>query len=157
MFFTITESNFTLPALDGDVNRLSKLLSKTDVDALDSSGYSSLHYASRAGHLEVVKLLVARGANVNLLTRNNRSSSLHRASQMGKIAVVTYLLQNGANSDLQDSDGCTALHRAAIANHTNICKLLISHNHLLLHIPDSRNRLPKDCCSDLTLQTLLDV
>ncbi|XP_046634566.1 ankyrin repeat domain-containing protein 39-like [Daphnia pulicaria] len=88
-------------ALDGDLNRLSKLLQKMNADAVDTSGYSSLHYASRAGHLEV-------------------SSPLHRACQQGHLLVVKFLLQNGADAGLQDSDGCTPLHRAALANRTDI-------------------------------------
>ncbi len=143
-------------ALDGDLNRLSKLLQKMNADAVDTSGYSSLHYASRAGHLEVVKYLVAHGANVNFSTRSNQSSPLHRACQQGHLLVVKFLLQNGADAGLQDSDGCTPLHRAALANHTDVCQLLISHNPQLAHISDLRSRLPKDCCSSATLKQLLN-
>lgn len=128
---------------------------KFKADAVDTSGYSSLHYASRAGHLEIVKCLVAHGADVNLRTRGNQSSPLHRASQQGHTVVVEFLLRNGADSGLRDSDGCTSLHRAALANHTEVCKLLLSHNPHLVQIFDSRNRLPQDCCSSVALQKLL--
>ena len=147
---------FVSTALDGDLNRLSMLLQKVKADAVDSSGYSSLHYASRAGHLEVVKYLVAHGANVNLPTRSNQSSPLHRACQQGHLLVVKFLLQKGADAGSQDSDGCTPLHRAALANHADICQLLISQKPQLAHVSDSRSRLPKDCCSSATLKQLLN-
>ena len=143
-------------ALEGDLHRLSKLLLKFKADAVDTSGFSSLHYASRAGNLEIVKFLVDHGANVNLLTRSNRSSPLHRASQQGHRAVVEYLLQSGADSGMQDADGCTPLHRAALANHSEICLLLVNHNPHLVQILDSRSRLPQDCCSSSTLRKLLN-
>lgn len=142
-------------ALNGDLNRLSRLLQNIKADALDTSGYSSLHYASRAGHLEVVKFLIARGADVNLPTRNNQSSPLHRASQQGHLLVVKFLLDRGADPGLRDNDGCTPLHRAALADHTDVCQLLISHNPRLAQVSDTRCRFPKDCCSSATLKKLL--
>lgn len=138
------------------MTRLIKLLQKVDVNITDTSGYCALHYASRAGHLNVVKYLVEHGANVNLLTRGNQSSSLHRACQQGHTAVVAFLLRSGAEAGFRDSDGSTPLHRAASANHADICKILITHSPYLLQILDSRGRTPKDCCSDVALQKVLD-
>ena len=146
--------HFFLSALEGDIHRLSKLLKKINVDVVDSSGYSSLHYASRAGRLDIVKCLVENGANVNLLTRGNQSSPLHRASQQGHADVVEYLLKNGAIVTLKDSDGFTPLHRAVLGNHNRVCKLLVSYDPNLIHVRDSKGRLPKDCCSSPDLEKL---
>ena len=49
-------------ALEGDLHRLTHLLRKESADVLDSAGYSSLHYASRAGHLDIVKYLLSAGS-----------------------------------------------------------------------------------------------
>ncbi|KAK4004978.1 hypothetical protein OUZ56_006704 [Daphnia magna] len=142
-------------ALNGDLDRLSKLLQNIKADTLDTSGYSSLHYASRAGHLKVVKYLVTHGADVNLPTRSNQSSPLHRASQQGHLAVVKFLLDRGADSGLRDIDGCTPLHRAALADRADVCQFLISRNPQLTQVSDALCRLPKDCCSSTALKKLL--
>lgn len=143
-------------ALEGDIDRLSKLLKKTNVDIVDSSGYSPLHYASRTGSLQTVKYLVESGANVNLLTRGNLSSPLHRASQQGHSEVVEYLLKNGANASLQDLDGLTALHKAVLGNHARVINLLLSHCPSLVLIRDAKGRLPKNCSPSLDVQNLLN-
>jgi len=61
-------------ALYGDVDKLSHLLNKGTftADSLDSSGYSALHYAARAGHIEIVRYLHSVGANINLPTRSGQ-------------------------------------------------------------------------------------
>ena len=55
---------FPILALEGDLPRLTHLLKKGTVcaDSLDSAGYSPLHYASRAGHVDIVKYLISAGA-----------------------------------------------------------------------------------------------
>lgn len=45
---------------------------------MDKSGYTALHYASRNGHLDMCKLLVGKGANVNALTKLGKVSALQR-------------------------------------------------------------------------------
>ena len=51
-------------ALEGDLKRLTHLLKNGTVcaDVLDSAGYSPLHYAARAGHVDIVKYLISAGA-----------------------------------------------------------------------------------------------
>lgn len=62
-----------------DISRVKDLINKNkDVDIEDKSGYTALHYASRNGHLEMCKLLISNGANVNALTRCGKVSALHR-------------------------------------------------------------------------------
>lgn len=116
-------------ALEGDLSRLRHLLSRPyySVDKLDSSGFTPLHYAARAGHLDIVRFLHSNGCNVNLATRSGHSTALHRAAAQGHIEIVRYLILNGADSSLKDSDGLTALQRAEQKSHTAVCKLLISH------------------------------
>lgn len=149
-----------IAALSGDLNHLRKNFernTKLDVDILDSSGYSSLHYASRAGHLDIVNYLTSNGANVNLGTRANHSTPLHRASQQGHLPVVKYLLEHGADPHVLDCRGKSALHLAASENRADVCKLLVSSNPALKNVMDSNNQKPLDCTSDVNLKGILSI
>lgn len=149
----------SVSALEGDLQRLKKLLSgkESQVDMTDSSGYTPLHYAARAGHREVVEYLIQLGADVNFPTRANRCTALHRASQQGHLDIVTILLKSGARADVQDADGCTPLHRAALAGDERICQLLKQYSPNLVHIHDNHHRLPKDCSQSPGLQSMLSM
>ncbi|XP_018915889.1 palmitoyltransferase Hip14 isoform X2 [Bemisia tabaci] len=100
-------------ALDGDINRVRKLLQKgISIDGLDSGGYTALHYAARAGHLSVCELLIDAGAAIDSQTRAGRATPLHRAVSAGKEDVVMLLLKHGANPGIKDADGNTCFERA---------------------------------------------
>lgn len=147
-------------ALAGDLDQLRKVLERNTrlhIDVLDSSGYSSLHYASRAGHLDVVKYLVSQGANVNLGTRANHTTPIHRASQQGHLSIVKYLLEHGADVHVLDCRGKTALHLAASENRVEVCKLLIDSHPTLKFIVDMNNQRPQDCTNDVNLRGILSI
>ena len=60
------------------------------------------------GDLEIVKLLIANGANVN--QKNVRgATALMAAAIDGTASVVRYLLEQGADVNARDKDGTTAL------------------------------------------------
>lgn len=62
-------------------------------------GNTALHIASLAGRLEVVKLLVEKGAEINVQSQNG-FTPLYMASQEGHSEVVKYLLARGGNQNL---------------------------------------------------------
>ncbi|KAL0123619.1 hypothetical protein PUN28_005854 [Cardiocondyla obscurior] len=102
-------------ALEGDVDRVNKLLRKgVFVDATDSAGYTALHYATRAGHIDVCEILLNHGAKVDACTRGMKATPLHRAASKGHVQIVELLLRHGATSNLKDEDSRTALHRAIL-------------------------------------------
>ena len=53
-------------ALEGDVEKVSQLLNEGyQPDPFDGLGSTPLHYAAKRGHLDVMRLLLAAGADVN--------------------------------------------------------------------------------------------
>jgi hypothetical protein len=68
---------------------------KYSADKSYADGMTALMYAAGLGNLEIIKLLVDRGANVNLRA-NNGSTAASIASQNGQPEIYTYLKEHGA-------------------------------------------------------------
>jgi outer membrane protein assembly factor BamB len=87
-------------ARDGDTAGITAALgSGADVNAKSRYDVTPLIFAASSGRLEAVKLLVARGANVNAQDTFYRARAAEMAITNGHRDVALYLLQNGANGD----------------------------------------------------------
>jgi len=98
----------------GRLDMVAYLLSQPEIciDCQDDLSFTALLEASSRGHLEVVDLLLRRGANVNL-PANGGVTPLMLASARGQAAVVGRILQEGnIKVDAQNLAGQTALHWA---------------------------------------------
>lgn len=73
----------------GELAEVEKSLANgTDVNTADEEGYSALHAAAENGYLDVVKLLVEKGADVQHKTQY---TALELAEMAGNDDVVAYL------------------------------------------------------------------
>jgi len=82
--------------------------------------------AASAGHLDVVKLLVERGADVNL-KGEAWYTPLHCAAYYGHLDVAKFLLEHGADITPFKAQGHnTALHSAASGGHIEMAKLFVA-------------------------------
>jgi prolyl 4-hydroxylase len=68
--FTLRQTDLHIAAAHGNVERVKQLLESPycDINAKDENGWEPLHEAVHGGHLEVTKLLLARGANLSSRT-----------------------------------------------------------------------------------------
>lgn len=87
-------------------------------------GAPPLWCAAAAGHLEIVKLLTDRGANVNSTTKTN-STPLRAACFDGHFEIVQYLVQHGADIEVANRHGHTCLMIACYKGHYKIAKYLM--------------------------------
>lgn len=81
------------------------LASGGNANVTDAGGYSALAAASENNHLEIVKLLIAHGANVNY--KNGIHTALSLAKAAGHKEVVEFLISKGGKVVLNmsiDSD-----------------------------------------------------
>jgi ankyrin repeat protein len=86
-----------LAAIAGDVDAVRRLLELGfAVDSLDPQGCSALLRAAGGGHLAVVDLLLARGADPQCAARTG-ATPLSAAVSMRQSAIVNALLQAGAD------------------------------------------------------------
>jgi hypothetical protein len=67
-----------------------------DIDVKTNDGWTMLMYAAQAGNLNMVKLLIAKKAKVNLRTGGVGASAASLAYDKGEIETYNYLKANGA-------------------------------------------------------------
>ncbi|EXU98136.1 ankyrin repeat protein, partial [Metarhizium robertsii] len=84
---------------------------------------NALQAASFRGHLEIVKLLLDKGADVNA-QGGLYGTTLHAASSGGHLEIVQLLLDKGADVNAQGGEYGTALQGASSRGHLEIVQLL---------------------------------
>jgi len=80
--------------------------------------------AAANGHLDVVKLLIENGADVNL-KGEAWYGPLHAAASKGYIEVVKILLENGADVNIFQQN--KPLHNVAMNGHIEVAEILLAH------------------------------
>jgi len=80
-----------------------------NINARSSGGFTPLLFATQQNDLDSVRLLLAKGANLNHATEEY-GNALTVASASGHEALGLFLLEQGAEPDRPDAHGVTALH-----------------------------------------------
>ncbi|CAN0018063.1 unnamed protein product [Lampetra planeri] len=68
---------------------------------------SALHLAAKNGHVDIIRMLILAGVDVNRQTRVG--TALHEAALYGKTEVVRLLIESGVNVHIRNSYNQTAL------------------------------------------------
>jgi hypothetical protein len=88
-----------------------------------------LHFAALIGHVEIARLLLQNGAEVNAKNIVG-STPLHWAAIQGHVDILHLLVENGADLEAQNNSGWRALHNAAYNGHSPFIQELISRYHV---------------------------
>jgi ankyrin repeat protein len=105
-----------------------KLLTQggADLDGIDRKGYTPLNRALANGHEAVERLLIDKGADVNVRTPDfYRYTALICALQNGHEAVAGLLIDKGADVNAHNKHGWTAFIWASENGHKAVAQLLI--------------------------------
>ena len=125
------EKQILVACYQGNVAKVKSLLSQnanlaktTDFDGAEwEKGSSTLTLACGGGSLEIVKLLVNAGADLDAVGKDG--TALLSASFSGQLDIVRYLLDRGADPNKESESGESALHAAALRGHVDVCNLLV--------------------------------
>ncbi len=104
------------------------------LDTLDTYGRAALGMAAGRGHYRACKLLLDKGASVELDDDNSDDENASKvqqplfcAAENGHAAVCALLLQHDASVDTRNTSGETPLILAASHGHLAVCTLLVEH------------------------------
>ncbi|XP_032266885.1 ankyrin repeat and SOCS box protein 3 isoform X3 [Phoca vitulina] len=141
--YSDTCSTVGLAAREGNVKVLRKLLKKgRSVDVADNRGWMPIHEAAyhnsveclrmlihaavENGQIDVLRLLLRHGANVNGSHSMCGWNALHQATFQENAEIIKLLLKKGANKECQDDFGITPLFVAAQYGKLESLNILIS-------------------------------
>jgi len=110
----------------GEVLSILKLISHgADPNAvMDKDGWTVMHYAALRGHLDVVKILIQLGVDVD--SRNHNGwTPLYGAVNNGYPDVIKALVESGADVNAKDENGEIPIHIAVFKDYPDVVKVLI--------------------------------
>ncbi|KAJ0404425.1 hypothetical protein ATCC90586_003059 [Pythium insidiosum] len=118
------ESELAKAVERGDVRRAQTLLDKGAV-AVDARDWPMLYRAAWYGSIDVARLLLQRGADIE--SRNeNGMTALNAAARCGHGDIVGLLIDHGADIEAKDKNGLTALCVASSGGHMDIVRRLLA-------------------------------
>ena len=102
-------------AAKGDVATVQKLLDLgVPVDVREHKGGTPLYEATRRGQLDVMKLLLKNGADVDDAGQEGLCTPLCLAAEYNQVEAARLLLKHGADINHQTTFGNTPLHMASM-------------------------------------------
>jgi ankyrin repeat protein len=131
-------------------------------DTMLTTGTTPLVRAAKAGDVAVMKLLLAKGADAKLATRNGvnplmaaaglgtkeEDTTGRRKTQTDAIEAIKLCLEAGVDVNAADSRGQTALHGAAFQGYDDVVKFLAGHG-ARLDAQDKQGKTPLDSAKGL--------
>ncbi len=90
----------------------------------DEDGWSPLHEAAGHGRIEMAKILLEKGAEIDIQD-NEGTTPLLAGLIDRKLESASYLLDEGANFEIKDNEGWTPLMAAIYANFNTIVEWMI--------------------------------
>ncbi|XP_064407988.1 histone-lysine N-methyltransferase EHMT2 isoform X2 [Latimeria chalumnae] len=137
-------------AKSGNLEMVHFLLStgQVDINAQDNGGWTPIIWAAEHRHIEAIKMLLARGADVTLRD-NEENICLHWASFAGSADIAEVLLNAQCDLHAVNFHGDTPLHIAAREGYHD-CVILFLSRGADIDIPNKEGDSPLDLALEST-------
>ncbi|XP_058506394.1 KN motif and ankyrin repeat domain-containing protein 4-like [Solea solea] len=137
LHYSVSHCNYSIVSLLLDTG-------VSDVTVQNNAGYTAAMLASLTapdgpGGMEVVRKIMELG-NINIRSSQTGQTALHLAVRHGRVVMVRLLLSCGADTNIQDSQGTTALMFASERGHTHIARLLLERSQCDLTLTNKRGQ-----------------
>ncbi|KAF7171061.1 hypothetical protein CNMCM5623_003528 [Aspergillus felis] len=126
-----------------------------DEPGYDQTRLTAMGWAAARGHKDVFELLLARGASPTWKEPYRKESILMLAVEGGNPDIVGRLIEVGCEVDARDSDGVTALARAARYGDVEVAQALINHG-ADPESRDQRGETPIFCAAERGHQRMVE-
>jgi len=93
-------------------------------------GATAIHIAARTGNIEITKILLANGADVNIAD-NEGFTPLMRASAANSAPIVDMLLDKNANAEIFNNSGDSAIILASLADCSDCINKIFTKSNLI--------------------------
>ena len=108
----LTWSADTDPKLRDSRNSQNKLAFNVCKNPETKLGFRIIWKSAKEGDLDMVRILIREGQDVDEQTQEKRNTALHLSAQHGHILVVRFLVGAEAQMEINNADGKTALDLA---------------------------------------------
>lgn len=112
-------------AKENDAEETRRLIEEdVDVNAIDDKGKTALMFATEKNSVDVAKILIAAGANINAKENEYGETALMYAAAQNALDVAKLLIEAGTNINAKNYGGKTALMLAEENDAADVIELL---------------------------------
>uniref|UniRef100_A0A8C5G976 Euchromatic histone-lysine N-methyltransferase 1b n=1 Tax=Gouania willdenowi TaxID=441366 RepID=A0A8C5G976_GOUWI len=136
-----------LAAKSGHYRIVEHLLSTgfININCQDDGGWTAMIWATEYKHVDQVKLLLSKGADISIRDKEE-NICLHWAAFSGSLEISELLLKARCNLHAVNIHGDSPLHIAARENRLECVTLFLSHG-ADVFLKNREGETPPDCCS----------
>lgn len=121
-------NNIVKATQEGNLTLIRELVEsgKVDPNKPDDENVYLLHWAAINNHVDIAEYLLSKGAKVDPIGGDLKTTPLNWAISSGHFEMMTLLLKHGANLFVYDTDGLSSIHIATLNKHVNIVSYLLA-------------------------------
>ncbi|MGL4388785.1 MAG: ankyrin repeat domain-containing protein [Brevinema sp.] len=108
---------------------------------INKSRETALHLACKYNYIELVKLLLDKGANFHRQDKYGRTP-LHICAMHNSLKIAQLLIDKGAGVGILNNAGETPLHKSAEKDFVEVSDLFISTKKILVNAPSKNGKTP---------------